>query len=562
MEEKILFSYDENEYTKSDIENALETLYQDELKNNLNSELSRDNVGIEYSIPYKDTRFAVKLVYDQMKINKTGHGLKNTDTNQVSKHPTSDAIRRKLSKYYEILPHIEPPQKIKECLQEEYRQFLKNNYKTLFEKDSSLLSDPFYAYQEKNKGIFKKYGVYFWKILDNERSIQNYKKALISVFKERASERGKDFPENHPHSYFSKFLKLKEFFDKEYDGYYNWLRSLVKYEQIDFENLLLWFNEYAGKKHSKDNIEETKLGRQIREEFIKYAKRIIGNQSDFVMESCSQWQNSGNIKHYLWVQFKYKEYKNQPYSISLGMSKNAENEPKIYIKTEIVDNTATEEIYKNFARTLKANVPEGFKIYDENYNLIGNKEIAKQMLSQNDIQKVMIEKEIPTPYLKVRTDEIIKESIDAFEQIKPNYMAIFKDKEDGKMDKTAKNLILYGPPGTGKTYNTIVEAIKILNKTLYEEYKSESKTYNDLKKEFDTLKEQGRIEFVTFHQSYSYEEFIEGIKPEIDWEGNKENQEMTSNEINYVGKDGIFKQTYENAKGKLYKILYNFTFGF
>ena len=223
------FTHDENEYSQNDIQKALETLYTDELNNNLNRELSRDNVGIEYSIPYKDSRFAVKLVYDQMKINKTGHGIKDFDTNEVSKHPTSGAIRSKLSQFYEILPSIEYPQ-IKEVLQKEYKEFLKNNYADLYEKDSSLLSDPFYAYQESNRNIFKKYGVYFWKILDNERNLQKYKQALIKVFEEKGLDRRKDFPNSHAHSYYSKFLKLKDFFDKEYGGYYNWLRSLVKYE--------------------------------------------------------------------------------------------------------------------------------------------------------------------------------------------------------------------------------------------------------------------------------------------------------------------------------------------
>lgn len=102
------------------------------------------------------------------------------------------------------------------------------------------------------------------------------------------------------------------------------------------------------------------------------------------------------------------------------------------------------------------------------------------------------------------------------------------------------NQILYGPPGTGKTYNTIVKAMEIINGEKYDSV--DDKKYKELKGKFDGLKQQGQIEFVTFHQSYSYEEFVEGIKPEIP----KWNDE--GSELKYVGKDGIFKNICEHAK--------------
>ena len=65
--------------------------------------------------------------------------------------------------------------------------------------------------------------------------------------------------------------------------------------------------------------------------------------------------------------------------------------------------------------------------------------------------------------------------------------------------------------------------------------------YEKIRKEFDALKQQGQIEFVTFHQSYSYEEFVEGIKPDI----SKWNDD--GSDIKYVGKDGIFKNIAKKA---------------
>lgn len=105
------------------------------------------------------------------------------------------------------------------------------------------------------------------------------------------------------------------------------------------------------------------------------------------------------------------------------------------------------------------------------------------------------------------------------------------------------NQILYGPPGTGKTYNTVVKAIEITKPELIQRDKNGNvKNYDELKIEFDKLRHQGQIEFVTFHQSYSYEEFVECIKPEIQ----KWNDE--GSELKYVGKDGVFKNICEHAK--------------
>lgn len=96
------------------------------------------------------------------------------------------------------------------------------------------------------------------------------------------------------------------------------------------------------------------------------------------------------------------------------------------------------------------------------------------------------------------------------------------------------NQILYGPPGTGKTYRTIEYALKILldNTDPTKLHRTEQK------KIFDKLKKDGRIVFTTFHQSMSYEDFVQGIKPKTDKNGN----------IIYKVENGIFRQICEKAK--------------
>lgn len=99
------------------------------------------------------------------------------------------------------------------------------------------------------------------------------------------------------------------------------------------------------------------------------------------------------------------------------------------------------------------------------------------------------------------------------------------------------NQILYGPPGTGKTYNTINKALEILGVETQDESRAE------LKAKFDEFRQNGQIEFITFHQSFSYEEFVEGIKPKlIDFSEGAE-----SGKMEYEIKSGIFKQICKKA---------------
>jgi len=84
------------------------------------------------------------------------------------------------------------------------------------------------------------------------------------------------------------------------------------------------------------------------------------------------------------------------------------------------------------------------------------------------------------------------------------------------------NQILFGPPGTGKTYHTITQSVKIVDP---EYFKQNAANRNKLQERFnellikDWIEPKGQISFCTFHQSFSYEDFVEGIKPIAPKEG-------------------------------------------
>lgn len=148
---------------------------------------------------------------------------------------------------------------------------------------------------------------------------------------------------------------------------------------------------------------------------------------------------------------------------------------------------------------------------------------------------------------KVLTSELSQELVSQWRASRRNKAEVSKaplSKQDGDIPKRfltpAKNLVLYGPPGTGKTYQTINHAISVLDNKFFQE-NGDSREL--IIQRFRELKDQNRIAFVTFHQSFSYEEFVEGLKAETDDKG----------QIRYQVQDGVFKTLCESAASQITK---------
>lgn len=101
------------------------------------------------------------------------------------------------------------------------------------------------------------------------------------------------------------------------------------------------------------------------------------------------------------------------------------------------------------------------------------------------------------------------------------------------------NQILYGPPGTGKTYQVVERALAILDP----DFLTSGPDRQAMKTRYDEFVAQGAVSFVTFHQSFGYEDFIEGIKPV-----------MQSGQLSYVLEDGIFLKAVRAAGGNLPRV--------
>lgn len=104
-----------------------------------------------------------------------------------------------------------------------------------------------------------------------------------------------------------------------------------------------------------------------------------------------------------------------------------------------------------------------------------------------------------------------------------------------------RNLILSGSPGTGKTYSSIQYAVAIVEEKPLDEIKNED--YDAVFARYMKYKDDGLVAFTTFHQSFSYEDFIEGIRPVISSEDTGE----AVNDIEYEVHDGIFKTFCDRA---------------
>jgi len=231
---------------------------------------------------------------------------------------------------------------------------------------------------------------------------------------------------------------------------------------------------------------------------------------------------------------KISKLYNQYFQISFFDEKNNKSLPLSKLHLEIIkrNNIATLEMHFEQIKTEKycnnktiKNILKKHPEYECFKWWIKKDSNNKSIRYKNELNKLSIDDII----------EKIKTSLEIFNNVVVEIYKQKNNKGETTMKTSPLNQILYGPPGTGKTYNTIKKALEIIAQT---EDITLPEDRKELKKLFDEYRKKGQIEFITFHQSYGYEEFIEGIKPKVDDE----------NKVFYKVENGVFKELSEKAK--------------
>ena len=259
----------------------------------------------------------------------------------------------------------------------------------------------------------------------------------------------------------------------------------------------------------------------------------------------------------------YSEIKNRKKVKTTGWRTKATKEVKIGIEVFIIRLGEEPKGIIAHGYVVKEPYQEKERYYvDVEFDSIQNIDDEKEILSLTDLKNKFKNKtwdsqgdgagsyidETILPELKEMWDELINKDKNSEELNGRN-------KEETMKNEFDKNVIFYGPPGTGKTYTTAKRAVAICENIDEEDLTD----YSEVMKKYNELKKNKRIDFITFHQSYGYEEFIEGIKPIVSNEDDEledeseNNQESKTNikienDIKYDVVDGIFKKFCDNAR--------------
>jgi hypothetical protein len=311
-------------------------------------------------------------------------------------------------------------------------------------------------------------------------------------------------------------------------------------------------------------ISEESFNKQL-SRVLSYQKKVDKNLKNYLLvnlswnssdwkepsddESNHKWVKAGNIPHESW-NFDFDNPRNSDARIK-GHAQFT-TPPKVESSNNLIIFFSQNQIVGFYG---KAEILSFSQVIndDESFNLLGEKSLSLVLKNkiQNPKEKGYLEDlqrvgQVGYSYLK--KSETVKKIIEEAIELNPSdaeklndilkWLNLKSDKKELKMPLQKElNQILYGPPGTGKTYHTIKLAAEIITGKKYD-------NYDDAKKVFqDNLNE--KIHFITFHQNYSYEDFVQGLKPDTNGDS----------ELNFIRQDGIFKKICTEALFEYYKLL-------
>ena len=454
-------------------------------------------------------------------------------------------------------------------------------------KYNGVIYDVYIKGRNPNKDNDKNYDYAIINAETGER-VFGRQKEIARIFIEINGETIKDGRDN-THSLIKQLheiLNSKSNAKRECNGNDSVLQSKSNSFEIDYKCMFDFISDYGGKLYSADpdklvldgkiTQDEADEIKQINEKGNKVI-RELGLLSDILMENYAdstedklvksppikfskQNKNAktrSQVKKYLWSQLVNANYEELPFSLSIVIENNSSSNQQVKVCVEMNENRyskALDENDKNYDSKIAKKVKEAKGRFDGIENRTIDPVLSKIPIGDGKYKRKQISKIVERD--DKRTSDAYTEELEAgFELLIPYYEYVIgkiasideygKENTLENQDETKKeinmnnkiglNTILYGPPGTGKTYNTKRYVVAICdNKTLDDVNKMNYES--DILPRYNQLVDEGRVKFTTFHQSYGYEEFIEGIKPIV-----------KNNNVIYDIVPGIFKKFCNDA---------------
>ncbi len=369
------------------------------------------------------------------------------------------------------------------------------------------LHDKILGYRQEKETILGKYIQAYKRLIQSEEYDEIYKWQTIQYFQDNWSD---------DHTVETILDNLKQSFNKASNNLWSGSHYLPYKMMLDFANQ----NPTLVSEMFHQLFDESKEVDERMEFFQRKSEELLKSYSDD--ESLSHYQGQRALFLYLSLKYpdKYYLYKNSMYNdfCTITGFRPKPGSGKKY-------NYAILKNYREMCDAVRAILIGDKELLEIHKKIIPDDitfEDDHHLLTQDFIYCV-------STYLKHK----LEEQKEATKNI--------SDMEN----KTPLNTILYGPPGTGKTYHTKNLAVKIIENLTDEELEEKYEDRSELNRQYNSFVEDGYISFVTFHQSFSYEDFVEGIKPVL--KNDEEESDQGDGDIGYRIEEGVFKEIADRA---------------
>lgn len=303
---------------------------------------------------------------------------------------------------------------------------------------------------------------------------------------------------------------------RDYKNFVEWFKNLNN-TYLESDLIKIWCNSDSISSISPANISESKCAENVSE--LREITSLISSKLDEKTheEVKARWLPNTTFTSIMHASINRVFAMSDPEHFTSVVSEK-KYFPKLY--KYLADLLPIDKNYKNWA---SANIAIKSEI---------NKLVNKDSIELNVLLWELAEYLYDNNDRKITFEDVHRKDLCEMSKLAP------------KIERQPINQILYGPPGTGKTFHTIEAAVKAAEPTFYldlniDQLKGVTQEQRaQLQSKFKELSDSKRIRFVTFHQSYGYEEFVEGLKAECNDEG----------QISYCVEAGIFKQICQDAK--------------